>query len=95
MQGKHWITLISSNDLYKASPKQTEVIAKRTRIPKIKKAYKQLCTRLQALYARNRNRTDDLHLTMVLLYRLSYSGVFVFYKWLELLRSLFFVERAA
>ena len=38
MQGKHWINLISSNDLYKASPKHTEVIAKKDKNTQNKKS---------------------------------------------------------
>ncbi len=41
---------------------------------KKKKPSDRLCNRLEASYATEWNRTIDLHLTMVLLYRLSYSG---------------------
>lgn len=58
----------------KGQGKHRQYLARIGNCEKKKKPSDRLHNRLQASHATEWNRTIDLHLTMVLLYRLSYSG---------------------
>ncbi len=61
----------------KGQGKHRQYLARIGNCEKKKKPSDRLHNRLQASHATEWNRTIDLHLTMVLLYRLSYSGYIV------------------